>query len=265
MAAGGRVVGIRVLNGVPSMDKENDWTIDMAIAEGLVNPAFPEKADLREDWWNIGDQGKSSSCVGWASTDALLRWHLVKQNRIRKHDHLSMRFTWMAAKETDKNTDFAETFIERAGVPLKAALDVMRKFGAVHERYFKFEHGFVDYEYDTQTFYDMAAQLKIKSYYRVINNDNCNVDFLRMWISSQGPVLALADIDANFSTPIDGKLEVYDKEKIDGGHAIAIVGYDKDYFIVRNSWGTEYGDNGYVYCSNAYITGAICEAYGIVI
>lgn len=30
-----------------------------------------------------------------------------------------------------------------------------------------------------------------------------------------------------------------------GGHAIAIVGYNKDGFIVRNSWGKEYGHNGY--------------------
>lgn len=31
----------------------------------------------------------------------------------------------------------------------------------------------------------------------------------------------------------------------EGGHAIAIVGYDKDGFIIRNSWGTSYGNKGY--------------------
>lgn len=30
-----------------------------------------------------------------------------------------------------------------------------------------------------------------------------------------------------------------------GGHAIAIVGYNKDGFIIRNSWGTTYGNGGY--------------------
>jgi len=30
-----------------------------------------------------------------------------------------------------------------------------------------------------------------------------------------------------------------------GGHAIAIVGYNKDGFIIRNSWGTRYGEQGY--------------------
>lgn len=31
-----------------------------------------------------------------------------------------------------------------------------------------------------------------------------------------------------------------------GYHAIAIVGYDEDGFIIRNSWGDNFGDNGYV-------------------
>ena len=31
----------------------------------------------------------------------------------------------------------------------------------------------------------------------------------------------------------------------EGGHAVAIVGYNEDGFIIRNSWGMSYGDNGY--------------------
>ena len=30
-----------------------------------------------------------------------------------------------------------------------------------------------------------------------------------------------------------------------GGHAIAIIGWDDDGFIIRNSWGTSYGEKGY--------------------
>ena len=35
------------------------------------------------------------------------------------------------------------------------------------------------------------------------------------------------------------------KGSFEGGHAIAIVGYNKDGFIIRNSWGRYYGQNGY--------------------
>jgi C1A family cysteine protease len=30
-----------------------------------------------------------------------------------------------------------------------------------------------------------------------------------------------------------------------GGHAVSIVGYNDEGFILRNSWGRTYGDNGY--------------------
>ena len=40
-----------------------------------------------------------------------------------------------------------------------------------------------------------------------------------------------------------------------GGHAMLIVGYndDKQWFIVRNSWGNKWADNGYCYIPYDYI------------
>ena len=48
-----------------------------------------------------------------------------------------------------------------------------------------------------------------------------------------------------------------------GGHAVSIVGYTQDRFIVRNSWGTSWGDKGFGYASLAYAQDAFTEAYGI--
>lgn len=44
-------------------------------------------------------------------------------------------------------------------------------------------------------------------------------------------------------------------EKCHGGHAVLAVGYDdsKDALIVRNSWGSEWGLNGYFYLPYGYI------------
>ena len=44
----------------------------------------------------------------------------------------------------------------------------------------------------------------------------------------------------------------HDKEfwkdgNLSGGHAVAIVGYDKDGFILRNSWGNTFGEKGYTH------------------
>ena len=38
------------------------------------------------------------------------------------------------------------------------------------------------------------------------------------------------------------------KGRFEGGHAVTIVGYTKEGFIIRNSWGTSWGDKGHVLC-----------------
>lgn len=52
-----------------------------------------------------------------------------------------------------------------------------------------------------------------------------------------------------------------------GGHAVAIVGYrEDDRFIVRNSWGTSWGDGGFAYASPDYIQAQFFdEAYVVTV
>ncbi len=46
------------------------------------------------------------------------------------------------------------------------------------------------------------------------------------------------------------------RESLLGGHAMTIVGYDdtKKHFIVRNSWGSNWGDKGYCYMPYDFLT-----------
>jgi C1A family cysteine protease len=45
-------------------------------------------------------------------------------------------------------------------------------------------------------------------------------------------------------------------EQVFGGHAVLVVGYDdsQSRFIVRNSWGTQWGLHGYFLMPYAYLT-----------
>ena len=69
------------------------------------------------------------------------------------------------------------------------------------------------------------------------------------------------------ATATQGKLDTFQPNTVRGGHAVAIVGYSADKrFIIRNSWGTAWGDKGYGYASEAYITAAFFnESYGITL
>ena len=77
----------RVLNVDPSRDTERDWQLQQATPPAsCARPPqpCPKSKDLRETWWKVGDQGSTGSCVGWATADALLRWHFVKSGRIKR-------------------------------------------------------------------------------------------------------------------------------------------------------------------------------------
>ena len=122
----------RMFNLVPSRNTEHDWGPQAAVSAGVVAAAplaLPASVDLRAPWWDIGDQMTTGSCVGWSSTDGVARYHFVKANKLGKTEKLSPRFTWMASKETDQFVNRPETMIEGAGTSLKAAVDILRKYG----------------------------------------------------------------------------------------------------------------------------------------
>ena len=253
----------RILNCRESPNKELDWQFEHAIAALLfkIPRKIPDSVDLREDWWEVGDQGSTGSCVGWAAADSVLRWHFVKANRIGPNEQLSPRFIWMAAKETDRLVSFPTSFIEHEGTSLKAALDIARKYGIVKDLFLPFNSGKL-YVGDPRIFYAEAAKLKISSYFNLGGNPTN----WKNWLSSKGPILVRLSVDDTWDKALrtKGDLDVYHPKTARGGHAVALVGYTPDRFIIRNSWGTVgWGDKGFAYASLAYARKAFVEAYGV--
>ena len=252
----------RILNCIDSPKTENDWTFDTALAAGMVGLAPPPpNIDLRADWWQIGDQKSTGSCVGWATADSVLRWHFVKAGRLAPEETLSPRFVWMAAKESDEFKNRPATFIESDGTSLKAALDIARKYGAVKDALLPFTSGRL-FQGDANTFYAVASQMKISSYF----NLGRMLSRWKNWLANHGPILTRLNVDETWDNAKAtlGHLEAYQPGTVRGGHAVALVGYTPDYFIVRNSWGTAtWGDQGFAYASNNYAKTAFTEAYGV--
>lgn len=255
----------RVLNIIPSKDKEKDWTISTAEDSlALKAQKLPAKIDLRETWWGINDQGSTGSCVGWALADSVLRWHFVKSSRLPKNRLLSVRFIWMASKEVDEFTNRPTTFIEEAGTSLKAALDVARKYGCVPDSDLPFATSKLSQEQES-VFYSRASEFKIRAYYNLHDGDR--ITNWKKWLSSNGPVFTALNVDSTWYNALKtkGKLDTYTNQRF-GGHAIAIVGYTGDRFIIRNSWGAaQWGDQGFGYASYAYAKAAFIESYGVAL
>ncbi len=262
----------RILNCLPSPKRELDWPAESAADAGILRAAaIPLAKDLRDNsWWLIGDQLNTGSCVGWASADSVIRWVMATAGRLPKarNARLSVRFVWMAAKETDEFTTRPTSFIESDGTSLKAALDIARRFGVVKDPELPFAGGGL-YGGSATTFYALASMLRISAYFTLrpssILPRGAILALWRNWLATKGPILTRLDVDDTWdNVGNDGKLAVYHAGRTRGGHAVALVGYDKDSFIVRNSWGTGWGDGGFAYASNAYAFAAFTEAYGVV-
>ncbi len=252
----------RILNAKPSPKTEEDWTFETAAEADMIMaaPPIPASKDLRATWWKVGDQGSTGSCVGWACADSVLRWHFVSSGRLAQTTLLSPRFVWMASKETDPFVTRPTTFIETEGTSVKTALDVARKFGVVRDLTLPFGTGKL-YAGSANTFYAVAAQLKITAYFN-LGTSQTN---WRIWLATKGPILTRLNVDDTWyaATANGGNLDAYLPDTTRGGHAVALVGYTSGRFIVRNSWGDDWGDGGFGYASLAYAQEAFTEAYGV--
>lgn len=109
--------------------------------------------------------------------------------------------------------DIRENKLEDSGMTFKEALDFLKKKGITSK------NGLIKID----------RYLKVNSFialkYALIMNGPCVAG------------LYVRNPDANDFW--NGGSTIY------GGHAVAIVGYNEKGFIIRNSWGTSYGERGY--------------------
>jgi hypothetical protein len=190
---------------------------------------------------------------------------MVQAGRLPQAGQLSPRFVWMASKETDQYTTRPETFVEGAGTSLKAAMDICRKYGVVTTTMLPFVINTLMYTGDENSFFAAAAQRKIAAYF----NLGKDLNQWKQWLASHGPILAGLSVDHTWdnATATSGNLDNFMPNTVRGGHAVTIVGYTAaGRFIIRNSWGTTWGDKGFGYALPQYIAGGFFdESYGVTL
>jgi hypothetical protein len=249
------------LAAIPNARRSKETGRDFGVAEAHLGDAeLPASVDLRRPWHPIADQGETASCVGWAVADSCVRWHLVEAGKLAPDQRLSARYVWMSAKETDQREEYPSTFLEYDGTSLKAGLDVVRKWGVPLEEELPWEGRLATTP--PEQFNRSARRNRIMAYFNLHQDDR--LDEWREWLAKSGPVLVLIAQDASFHA-CTGELTTFAGDTVNGSHAAALVGYTPDHFLLRSSWGTDWGDAGYARLSNAYAEQAVIESYGVMI
>ena len=90
---------------------------------------------------------------------------------------------------------------------------------------------------------------KIRSFGGVPFGNSTGLDDLKYAIHRYGVCVIGMDIDSSWFSPVKGVVRGGGEGQ--GGHAVCCTGYDPQGVIVLNSWGPEWGHDGFAYVPNA--------------
>jgi hypothetical protein len=80
------------------------------------------------------------------------------------------------------------------------------------------------------------------------------LDGVRSYLAAGTPVLVAVPVYQSFYANAAGTIGVHaESERYYGGHAMLLVGYDAGGFWALNSWGPDWGHDGFAYLSNEFV------------
>lgn len=214
---------------------------------GRVSAAkLPPRVDLRPHMTKIENQGGLSSCVANAVAGAYE--YLVKRHLEEDYD-VSRLFIYYNARQLHgaQNRD--------DGTGIDMAVASLARFGACSEEVWPYREAKVNAEPDEEA-YEEAANFPVEDIYKL----PVDLNVWKQCLAEGYPIIFGLLLFGSFDKhrrpgmiPTPGDNEVSRAEH--SAHAMLCVGYsDPDQvFIVRNSWGTKWGDQGYCYIPYRYM------------
>jgi len=216
--------------------------------------SLPASMDLKEWCSPIEDQGELGSCTAQAGV-ALVEY--FEKRAFGKHIDASRLFLYKATRNMLRWTGDTGAF-------LRTTMGAMTLFGVPPEEYWPYRIS--DFDKEPPAFcYAFAQNYQAISFYR-LDPPGTSKDALLEQIKSNlaGGLpsmfgftvyssISQATTTGKIPYPVSG-------EKIQGGHAVVVVGYDDAMkirntnpggtettgaLIIRNSWGTDWGSEGY--------------------
>lgn len=149
-----------------------------------------------------------------------------------------------------------------SGSQIKTGLQVLKQYGVCPETKWPYHNDYLEYEPLNECY---EYPIEKFTYYRLHHT----IDSLKSALTNKNPfVFGMALYSEFLEIKEDGVLAMPNKDsKYLGGQCVMAVGYDdnKQSFIIRNSFGVEWGDKGHFYMPYDYITETnLCRDFWII-
>lgn len=232
---------------------------------GLKLHRYPPQHDLRDKFTQVEDQGyigacTANACMGVAEyyMRAILRGRTIDLSRLFVYKTTRNLLGWTGD----------------SGGTIRSAILAMRMFGAPPESYMPYTDVEPDYDIEPTPFIYMLAQNFAQNLYAYrIDRENVTpamvMDSTKLCLLNNRPLVFGTSMYSSIDTnPASGEIPYpAPEEENHGGHAMCIVGYDDTKkitnagsgvtttgaFVVRNSWGVDWGESGYGWLPYKYI------------
>ena len=232
---------------VPDRPDQRDYVY---AAVFRVPRKLPPSADLRAQCSPVENQGNLGSCTANALVGALELLEI--KNKLPLVD-LSRLFVYYNERVIE------HTVMSDAGAMLRDGIKTLAKLGVCSEK--RWPYGISKFTAKpTPTCYKEAADHQITSYQRL-----ASLNDMRACLADGFPFVFGFTVYESFESDQVAQTGIVtmpkQTERVLGGHAVMAVGYnDADkMFIVRNSWGTRWGQMGcftmpYDYLANSSLS-----------
>ena len=193
----------------------------------------------------VYDQGQTSSCTANA-IGAAIEYDMVWQSR---PDFVPSRlFIYYNEREMEGTVNSPD-----AGAEIRDGIKSVASQGVISETIWPFDLNNVTVK-PPETVYQQATKNIIKQYSRVPVMLHNIQNVLQHRIPVVFGITLYQSFESNAVAQTGMVPMPSTSESVVGGHAMLIVGYNETHFIVRNSWGSGWGEGGYCYMPIEYVT-----------
>jgi C1A family cysteine protease len=193
---------------------DRDWKYETLAPE----ITFPDALDLRDAMFPVRDQGSQGSCAAM-SGGAVKDWQETLDVNIE--EYMSPQFIYFNREDRYQE-----------GMYMRDLMKIMKNLGTCVES----SHPYGNLGTPSNDAYDEAKNFVIQGY-----ADVSTINGLKTALADDGPCVIAVPV-YNYGPRL---WHQFSGQNLLGGHAMTIVGYNAEGFIIRNSWGDDWEDGGH--------------------